>query len=317
MFALHSLVNAQVNLVPNGDFEEYDTCPDNGTTPSDLQIEHCINWYCPTLGTADFFNRCATYWVVSVPENHAGFQYTRSGDGYTGIFAYWNGIEPCDYREYIQARLNQSLEKDKSYYLEFYVSLSKGYSDALKKIGAFFTNTPITRNDNCPIYASPQVVNTSGYLTDTINWMKISGTFKADGGEEYITIGDFESFTNDDLLIILPDSITFGSHVIYYYIEDVSLIEAVSSIETPNVFTPNNDGINDFFEIKCTSIANFNLFIYNRWGVPVYKTTEQSTFWDGKDPSGNESPEGVYFYTINALGNNKNIYKNGSVQLLR
>jgi gliding motility-associated-like protein len=302
------------NIVPNPDFELYDTCPDNAS-----QLNKCIGWYSPTLSTPDYFNNCCELAsIVSIPSNHAGFQYPNSGNGYAGIFAYWNGVEPCDYREYIQARLNQPLEKDKSYYLEFYVSLSKGYSDALKKIGALFTTFPISRNDECPFFASPQVVNTSGYLTDTLNWMKISGTFKADGGEEYITIGDFESTTNDDLLIILPDSITFGSHVIYYYIDGISFTDAVSNIEIPNVFTPNNDGINDFFEFKCTSIANFNLIIYNRWGCIVYETNDVFKYWNGEDKNGNKNPDGVYYYIVSAKGSdNKEFNVKGTIQLLR
>ena len=49
----------QTNLVYNGDFEIYDTCPKNISTPGDLQIEHCLAWTAPTkLGTSDYFNVC-------------------------------------------------------------------------------------------------------------------------------------------------------------------------------------------------------------------------------------------------------------------
>jgi len=37
----------QTNLVYNGDFEIYDTCPLNPSTPGDLQIEHCLGWTAP------------------------------------------------------------------------------------------------------------------------------------------------------------------------------------------------------------------------------------------------------------------------------
>ena len=39
---------------------------------------------------------------------------------------------------------------------------------------------------------TPQVINSNGYIDDTLNWTKIEGVFKANGDEEYITIGNFD-----------------------------------------------------------------------------------------------------------------------------
>jgi len=52
-------------------------------------------------------------------------------------------------------------------------------------------------------------------------------------------------------------------------------------IFVPNTFTPNNDGVNDVFEIKGEFIINFKLWIYNRWGEQVYYTTNLTDYWDG------------------------------------
>ena len=49
----------------------------------------------------------------------------------------------------------------------------------------------------------------------------------------------------------------------------------------PNTFTPNSDGINDFFEIKGEEIKTFELWIFNRWGELLYNTKSISDFWDG------------------------------------
>ena len=53
----------------------------------------------------------------------------------------------------------------------------------------------------------------------------------------------------------------------------------------PNVFSPNQDGINDcfsFFWDKNQSIVDFEFSIYNRWGTPVFTTSDPLACWDGR-----------------------------------
>ena len=54
-----------------------------------------------------------------------------------------------------------------------------------------------------------------------------------------------------------------------------------ASYVIPNVFTPNNDGINDVFEIQGENINEFQLWIFNRWGEEVYYTNVMTDYWDG------------------------------------
>ena len=49
----------------------------------------------------------------------------------------------------------------------------------------------------------------------------------------------------------------------------------------PNTFTPNNDGINDVFEINGQEIKEFEIWIFNRWGELLYNTKNMNSFWDG------------------------------------
>tara|TARA_B100000579_G_scaffold430303_1_gene443441 strand:+ start:3 stop:1487 length:1485 start_codon:yes stop_codon:yes gene_type:complete len=69
---------------------------------------------------------------------------------------------------------------------------------------------------------------------------------------------------------------------------------------TPNIFTPNGDGINDIFS---PSILNINrdsyiLLIYDRWGNKVYSTTQYDKGWDGKIENGELLPPDTYNYKI-------------------
>ena len=68
--------------------------------------------------------------------------------------------------------------------------------------------------------------------------------------------------------------------------------------ELPNTFSPNIDGINDYFEpFPYAFIASVQFDVYNRWGNKVFSSTNPDILWDGNDTtSGNKLPDGVYFY---------------------
>ena len=92
-------------------------------------------------------------------------------------------------------------------------------------------------------------------------------------------------------------------------------------LQFPNVVTPNNDGINDIFEIKNLldgkGLTDTELYIYNSWGRIVYHKNNISTKEDFWDPSLNNDPEGTYYYRFSAKGHTGNILRNGVVQVLR
>jgi len=67
----------------------------------------------------------------------------------------------------------------------------------------------------------------------------------------------------------------------------------------PNVFTPNDDQINDLFDVNGLCKQNTYLIrIYNRWGIEVFSTTDRNNSWDGRISSGIPATEGVYYYII-------------------
>lgn len=85
-----------------------------------------------------------------------------------------------------------------------------------------------------------------------------------------------------------------------------------------NVFTPNNDGINDVFETINENISTMDCKIYNRWGILVYELTKPNEVWDGRTISGLACSTGVYYYIITAIGENgQNINEKGVVQLIK
>ena len=89
-----------------------------------------------------------------------------------------------------------------------------------------------------------------------------------------------------------------------------------STFKSPNVFTPNNDGVNEIFQIETPVCAQNILFeVYNRWGEKVHHHT--SPIWNGKNNDKNCS-EGTYFWTIQWTDRDKNILTHkGIITLLR
>jgi len=84
----------------------------------------------------------------------------------------------------------------------------------------------------------------------------------------------------------------------------------------PNSFSPDGDGVNDFFEIPCAQ-GNVEFSVYNRWGIEVYKSYAYKNDWSG---SYNDSPlpDGTYFYMLKYSSDNINkLSKDGFINLRR
>ncbi|MEM6272239.1 MAG: PKD domain-containing protein [Bacteroidota bacterium] len=66
----------------------------------------------------------------------------------------------------------------------------------------------------------------------------------------------------------------------------------------PNVFSPNDDDINDRFLVGYTGSQPFNLQVYDRWGVMMYEGNNKTIGWDGRDTDGQAVAAGVYYYHV-------------------
>ena len=89
-------------------------------------------------------------------------------------------------------------------------------------------------------------------------------------------------------------------------------------IEVPNVFTPNNDGANEFFFINTEHTKSIQYIIVNRWGNLVFEDEGVNPLWNGTTASGNPVEEGVYFLKYVIIGLNDQTYTgHGSVTLIR
>lgn len=87
----------------------------------------------------------------------------------------------------------------------------------------------------------------------------------------------------------------------------------------PAAFTPNDDGVNDVFNVMATGLLDFNLKIFDRWGSVMYESDDLYNGWNGKI-GGKEkaAPVGTYVYRITGTFiNGKDLDQMGSINLIR
>ena len=317
------------NLVANPSFENYSTCPSTAG-----EICNAINWFQPNnvvnvcTGSSDYYNQCAPYGNTSVPVNdYSGHQAARTGDAYAGFMVY-DGEFASQYqaREYIEGTLITPLTQGIEYCVEFYVSLSDTCGYGISNLGIYFTNDSFLYPDWAFQYIPvvPQVENGfSNIITDKENWILISGSFIAAGGEKFITIGNFDSdsMTNAQFVGTTPFPLSG------YYFDDFSvfrctdtipvIIEDPNSFFIPNAFSPNNDGNNDVLYVRGKNIQEISLLIYDRWGQRVFVTQNINEDWDGKY-NGEKLENAVFVYYLSlTYADGKTETKKGNVSLIR
>lgn len=111
-----------------------------------------------------------------------------------------------------------------------------------------------------------------------------------------------------DGLIPDPDSAKPGD-VSPSELTPVTLVKAPMKI--PEGFSPNGDGINDFFVIENALGKTINLEVYNRWGNRIYRSKDYKNTWDGRTTEGiyigSDVPVGTYYYTITIDGKDRKV----------
>lgn len=102
------------------------------------------------------------------------------------------------------------------------------------------------------------------------------------------------------------------------WLEELELKIAESYLMVPNAFSPGTSpGVNDEFRVAYKSLVSFKGWIFNRWGIELFRWTDPAQGWDGKKGGKYVAP-GVYFYVIEAEGSDGIRYKRkGSVNILR
>ena len=284
----------QGNLAPNPGFEDYTSCP-NDVSEMDLAAP----WFRPTDGTSDYYNACDTVtssqnWLMGVPVNTIGNRTAHGGVAYAGFYAF---LSSSEYREYVEAPLLAPLLAHHTYSVSFWVAYTPAWSGvAVDNLGACCSTSPLWNfATDAHLPATPQVRNSAGSFLTSPDWTLIQGTFAAQGGEAWITIGNFYGDPNTPT-ILAGNSRTGDA---YYYLDDVSVVDVTLctnscvnsngciSISNPDnivVYTCSNScpvnylvGVIDNCCSGCVTLTSFPPSGYN---FPLGTTTVTSTASD-------------------------------------
>jgi len=212
------------NLVPNPGFDINNGCPNQIN-----QVNKAVGWD-GWGGTPDYFHSCSNISnpIFGTPFNNRGFQVPHSGDAYIGIFSFTafttNG------REFVGCQLDAPLVTGQLYYISLWVNHADTIvvSHSTDKIGIRFSTVahslvnPDTALNNAHVFST--VV-----ITDTANWVQVTGSFIADSAYTHVGIGNYFSDANT---VVVPGA--SNSNYAYYLIDDVCVSSdpSVCGIET-------------------------------------------------------------------------------------
>ncbi len=162
-------------------------------------------WRSTTLASCDLHNLCGY-------NNYM----PRTGAGYAGIIMY----DPAGTREYITAMLSSPLEAGECYYVEFYVALKGSSTIGIEEVQAHFSDISIVTTTWLPPAPLPVTPHIQASVAPTLTtYQKVSGIYTAAGGEDALTIGNFEN--NNNTTVVQAQQ--FGSVSAYYFIDDVTV----------------------------------------------------------------------------------------------
>ncbi len=248
-FCLHWQVAAQANLVPNPGFEDTLFCPiwtygSNNTGGAAIK-----DWYSPNSEPGDGFHYHYFNCYYSIPPSLEYIYLPHSGNGEISIatandFFIAGNSTDSTFREYAQCQLIDSMRHNETYYVSYFVKnyfqMSIGVSNGTS---LHFSDTAIIRiipysfaniqNYMRGFYDLNASVTSfqEEIISDTNKWVKIEGVYQAHGGEQFITLGNFNTNLNTRFEFPIPTNVGESSR---YFYDDITVMH-IDSLEKPLV----------------------------------------------------------------------------------
>ncbi len=206
LFKAQTLTPVQKNLVPNGSFENY--------RKKSGSIRQAIPW--TQIASVDFYQSPVEKDTCSMrggynSECYAGLRFQKR------------------YKEFVQVRLAEALHRGTIYDFEMHVRLAYWSNALVKSFGALISKGGYHSQGDAVKSCIIDTVCKKGGFINNYQWFTIKGKYKADGGEKYITIGNFMPKIEKDLIRI--NIFKLGFREAYYFVDEVSLYKAKEAEE--------------------------------------------------------------------------------------
>jgi len=190
-------------------------------------------------------------------------------------------------------------------------------------------NITLTRPDYISIFPAPDpffiyrnssdsmVVGTYTYLFSNID--------QADNTLEYSYYWDMRTDNHPITRNVMHTFLQAGIHNVRLTVSHnmgctasmTRVVEVRDTLIMPNVFSPNDDNINDYFKVVTNGLTIFSIKIFSRSGILVYEAQSPSIIWDGRNMSGQELPPDTYFLIIEPMESSSIFKTTGFIRLFR
>ena len=211
---------AQKNLVPNGGFDA-----PGKKIKAGGQIDLAEGWESPHDLKADLYSTDSKSDAYGAPDNVYGRETPELGENYAGIMVYsYKNTKP---RTYLQTTLSKPLEEGKVYCVKFWYSMADLAKFSCNNIGLNLSKEKLTSNVIDKNVIEPQIMHSQNeQLGQQYVFEAVCRTYIAQGGEKFITIGNFVDPTETKIVKVKrPSGFSKPQTTIgYYYIDDVSVI---------------------------------------------------------------------------------------------
>lgn len=217
--AFAATAQEQGNLVGNSSFEEID-----GKVKTAGQINLAVGWYSATDDDIDLFTS-KTKKEYSTPSNPKGEEPPEDGVAYAGVRV-WSEKER-EQRTYLQTRLLSNMKAGKTYCVKYNISLADVAKYAVNNVGVYMSSKKIAAKDVAKFEIQPQIIHTENkIMNERDGWIEICRTYKALGGEKYLTFGNFAKQSDVAIeKLRRPKGFTQQqTKDSYYYIDNISVI---------------------------------------------------------------------------------------------
>jgi len=198
------------NLVPNGSFENFRKKSGN--------IKNAIPWQ--QIASVDYYQE-------PLSNDTTAQKGARTGSCYAGLRF------QKKYKEFLQVKLAEPLHRGTIYEYEMYVRLAFWSNASLKSFGALFTKMGYKSKADAVKTAMIDSVSKKSSFINGYRWFKISGKYQADGGEKYLTIGNFAPNVKKDM--VRMNVFKLGFKEAYYFVDDIKLVKAKEVVEKVKV----------------------------------------------------------------------------------